>query len=122
MGLLSFAALGLLGWLASQPWFYAGLGVTAPSSHAALALFILVAPLLGVYLHPLIAYRMRRHEYEADEFAVRESDRRALVTALVKLYRENASTLTPDPLYSAFHDSHPPAPLRVAHLLSSQPS
>jgi len=114
--LLSLAALALLGWLSGQPWFYSALGVSTPSPHAALALFLLAAPVFGFFLAPLFALVSRRHEYQADDFAARQSDPGLLIQALVKLYKENASTLTPDPLYSAFHDSHPPASLRVAHL------
>jgi STE24 endopeptidase len=117
MALLSLAGLALLGWLAQQPWFYQGLGIERPSHHAALVLFMLSLSVFGVYLEPVFAYFSRRREFEADDFAARHTNPRALVTALVKLYKENASTLTPDPIYSAFHDSHPPAPLRVAQLL-----
>ena len=116
--LLSLAGLALLGWLTEQPGFYTGLGLTHPSPHAALMLFLLVAPLLGLAIQPLAAAVMRRHEFEADDFAARESGPEPLIRALVKVYRDNASTLTPDPLYSAFHDSHPPAPVRIAHLSS----
>lgn len=116
MAALSLGALALLGWLSQKAWFYEGLGVTQPSAHAALALLLLLLPLLGFYVQPLLTYFSRRHEYQADDFAAEHSDRGPLVSALVKLYRENASTLTPDPLYSAFYDTHPPAPLRVAHL------
>jgi STE24 endopeptidase len=119
-GASSLAGLALLGWLMHQGWFYAGLGVPEPSGYMALALFMLVAPVFLFFLTPLGAWLSRRHEYEADDFAARESDPEVLVQALVKLYQENASTLTPDPLYSAFHDSHPPAPLRVAHLQAAR--
>jgi STE24 endopeptidase len=118
MAALSLGALALLGWLSQKAWFYEGLGVAQPSAHAALALLLLLLPLLGFYVQPLLTYFSRRHEYEADDFAAEHSDRGPMVSALVKLYRENASTLTPDPLYSAFYDTHPPAPLRVAHLQS----
>lgn len=113
---LSLAGLALLAWLMHRPWFYAALGVGTPSDHMALLLFLLVGPTFAFLLQPLAARISRRHEYEADAFAAGQADGEALVRALVKLYRENASTLTPDPLYSAFHDSHPPAPLRIAHL------
>lgn len=116
MALMSLAGLALLGWLMGQGWFYAGLGVAEPSGHAALALFVLVLPVFTFFLQPLGSWLSRRHEYEADDFAAAQSDPLVLVRALVKLYQENAATLTPDPLYSAFYDSHPPAPLRVAHL------
>lgn len=113
---MSLAALALLGWLAAQPWFYHALGVARPSNDAALALFVLVGPVFGFFLTPLFARGSRRHEHQADDFAAAQSDARALVSALVKLYRENAATLTPDPLHSAFYDSHPPAPVRIARL------
>src|SRR3989344_4524150 len=108
--------LALLGWLITQAWFYAGLGMTQPSTHAALMLFMLVIPVFTFFLRPVLAWGSRRYEYEADSFAAEQTDARELVSALVKLYKENASTLTPDPLHSAFYDSHPPAALRIAHL------
>ncbi len=113
---LSLAGLAALGWLAGEPWFYAGLGVSQPSPHAALLLFMLAGGAFTVFLHPLAALVSRRHEFEADAFAAEQTDARALIDALLRLYRDNAATLTPDPLYSAFHDSHPPAPIRIAHL------
>jgi STE24 endopeptidase len=113
----SLLALAVLGWLVTQPWFYAGLGVSQPSAHAALLLFILAGPVFTFFLHPLVAMNSRRHEYEADRFAATVSSARALASALTKLYRDNASTLTPDPVHSAFYDSHPPATRRIAHLL-----
>ena len=114
--LLSFAALALLGWLAGEPWFYNGLGVSQPSSGMALLLFMLVLPVFTVFLQPLLSRLSRKHEFEADAYAVQQSSGADLIHALVKMYRENASTLTPDPLYSSFHDSHPPAPVRIAHI------
>jgi STE24 endopeptidase len=116
---VSFLALALLGWLADQAWFYQALGVGRPSNHAALALFVLVSPVFTFFLTPLIARRSRRHEHEADGFAAEQSDARALISALVKLYKENATTLTPDPLHSAFYDSHPPALARIGKLQES---
>ena len=116
MMLLSLAGLALLGWLAEQPAFYQGLGVPEPSLHMALLLFMLSAPVFSLFLQPLFSRLSRQHEFEADDYAAEQTGARALISALVKLYRENASTLTPDPLYSAFHDSHPPAPVRVAKL------
>lgn len=113
---LSFVGLALLGWLAQQDWFYHGLGVANPSSHMALLLFMLVSPVLMFVLRPLFAAYSRANEFEADAYAAQHSSARHLVEALVKLYRDNASTLTPDPLHSAFYDSHPPASLRVARL------
>lgn len=116
MAVMSLIGLALLGWLIEQPWFYAGLGGGRPSPHLALMLFLLVIPVFTFFLSPLLARRSRRHEYEADDFAAQTSNAAALVRALVKLYRENAATLTPDPLHSAFYDSHPPALARIAHL------
>ena len=115
---LVLLALALLAWLAEQPWFYEGLGVTTPSTAAALLLFMFAAPSFFFFLSPLMGMLSRKHEYEADEFAAEHADGATLIEALVKLYRSNSSTLTPDPLYSAFHDSHPPAPLRIAHIES----
>lgn len=112
----SLAALALLGWLSTQPWFYSGLGVNAPSPHMALLLFLLAGPAFTALLSPLAAAWSRKHEFEADEYAAGQSDARALINALIKLYRENASTLTPDPLYSAFYYSHPPAMERISQL------
>jgi STE24 endopeptidase len=119
MALVSLGGLALLAWLTDRPQFYSGLGISQPSPHSALALFLLIAPVFAVFLQPVTSRLMRKHEYEADDFAARQTDALALVRALVKLYRDNASTLTPDPLYSAFHDSHPPAPLRIAHLTAT---
>ncbi len=113
---ISFAGLALLGWLKQAEWFYTGLGVATPSDHMALLLFLLVSPVLTFILRPLMAAYARRNEFEADAYAAQHSNARHLVEALVKLYRDNASTLTPDPLHSAFYDSHPPASLRVAQL------
>lgn len=115
---LSLAGLAVLGWLHAQPAFYHSFGVSQPSTYTALALFLMVSPVFGFWLQPLFAWGSRRHEFEADAFAAQESDAQALMSALVKLYEENASTLTPDPLYSAFYNSHPPALRRIAHLQS----
>jgi STE24 endopeptidase len=116
---LSFTALALLGWLAGQNWFYHGLGVSHPSAWMALLLFIMVLPVFSFFLQPLLSRLSRKHEFEADAYAVKQSSGTDLVHALVKMYRENASTLTPDPLYSAYHDSHPPAPVRIAHIYAN---
>jgi STE24 endopeptidase len=116
MAAVFFAGCALLGWLAGQTWFYADLGVSAPSVHTALILFLLIAPAFMFFLQPGFSWLSRRHEFEADDFAAGQSQAAHLIHALVKLYRENANTLTPDPLYSSFHDSHPPAPVRIAHL------
>lgn len=114
--LTTLAALALLGWLIDKPWFYQGLGISNPSDHAALLIFLLVLPVFTYPLTPLSSRYSRKHEFEADEFAVEHADAKALMRALVTLYRENASTLTPDPVHSAFYDSHPPAPVRIARL------
>ncbi|MGB5306435.1 MAG: M48 family metallopeptidase [Gammaproteobacteria bacterium] len=113
---LSLAGLALLGWLAQQDWFYTGLGVSTPSHWMALMLFMLAAPVFTFFLGPVMAFLSRKHEFEADAYAVSQSSGSDLIHALVKMYQENASTLTPDPLYSAFHDSHPPAPVRISHI------
>jgi len=112
----SLVGFALLGWLSRQDWFYAALGVPARSDAAALLLFLLVVPAFTWIVSPLLAAWSRRHEYQADEFAARHSDAQSLAEALVKLYKDNAATLTPDPLYSAFYDSHPPPPARIARL------
>ncbi len=113
--LIGFA---LLGWLSAQPWFYTGLGIANPSNHAALTLFMLVIPCFTFALSPIMSYFSRKDEFEADAYAVANSSGEALASALVKMYEDNASTLTPDPLYSAWNDSHPPAPVRIAHIES----
>ena len=117
---LSLAFLALLGYLKSQAWFYTGLGVlpfmNASNDGMALILFTLALPVFTFVLKPLNAITSRKHEFEADAFAAKHTDYRNLVSALVKLYEDNASTLTPDPLHSAFYDSHPPASVRVKHL------
>ena len=114
--LLSLAGFALLGWLALQPWFYTALGVPAASDAAALLLFILVTPAFTWIVSPLLAAWSRRHEYQADAFAARYADAKSLAEALVRLYKDNASTLTPDPLHSTFYDSHPPPAARIARL------
>jgi len=116
---LSFALLLVLGQLIDQPWFYAGLGVRTPGDAAALILFFLVLPEFLFFLQPLTSLYSRKREYEADAYARRHASREDLVKALVKLYQDNAATLTPDPLHSAFYDSHPPAALRIARLRSA---
>ncbi len=113
---ISFLGFALLSWLAEQSWFYQGLGVPRPSTGAALLLFLLIAPVFGTFLRPLLAAVQRKYEFEADAFAASLTRPKALICALVKLYRDNAATLTPDPLYAAFHYSHPPAAIRIAHL------
>jgi STE24 endopeptidase len=114
--LTSLLGLALLAWLARQPEFYTALGVPTPSTHTALLLFMLVTPAFTYFATPLGAWWSRRHEFQADDFAVQHADGKSLADALVKLYRDNASTLTPDPIHSAFYDSHPPALIRIARL------
>jgi STE24 endopeptidase len=115
---LGFGLLGLalLGFLAQWPDFYSALGVGNPSPHAALLLFVFVLPVFTYFATPLGAWWSRKHEFEADEFAAKFADARQLAEALVKLYRDNATTLTPDRLHSAFYDSHPPALVRISRL------
>ncbi|MCV6636337.1 M48 family metallopeptidase [Candidatus Albibeggiatoa sp. nov. NOAA] len=115
---LSLAGLALLGWLMQQQWFFTGLGVEQASTYVALALFSLVMPAFTFFLSPVMSWASRKHEFEADDFAAEQANPKDLIQALVKLYKENANTLTPDTLYSAFYDSHPPAPVRVAHLMT----
>jgi STE24 endopeptidase len=118
---LSLGFLFVLGLLIDAPWFYQGLGVATPSTAMALVLFFMAVPAFTFPLTPLSSLMSRRHEYQADEFAAQETDAGELIHALTKLYRDNASTLTPDPLHSAFYDSHPPAALRIAHLKGARP-
>ena len=113
------AGLALLGWLARQPAFYASLGVPVGSPAMALLLFLVAVPVFTYFATPLGAWWSRRHEREADDFALRYSSADRLAGALVKLYRDNATTLTPDPMHSAFYDSHPPALERIARLRGS---
>jgi STE24 endopeptidase len=116
MFFVSFVGLALLGWLMNQDWFYAGLGVTHASNYMALILFLMVSPVFLFLLRPLMASYSRKNEFEADDYAAKHASAKYLVEALVKLYRDNASTLTPDPLHSAFYDSHPPASIRISKL------
>lgn len=112
----TFVALAVLAWLMKNEWFYTSLGISTASTYMALLLFTLVLPVFTFILSPLMSLFSRKNEFEADAFAAEQTDASNLIKALVGLYRENASTLTPDPLYSAFYDSHPPAPVRIAHL------
>lgn len=113
---LSFGVLALLAWVAQAPWFHAGLGVTSVTHASTLALFFLVLPVFSFPLTPFMSLYSRKHEFEADAFAARHAEPAQLVAALVRLYRDNAATLTPDPLYSLFYDSHPKAVERIARL------
>ena len=115
---LSLALLALLGWLHGQTWFFTGLGMPESDMATTLALFFLALPAFTFPLSPLMSLWSRKHEFEADAYAAEKTQRADLVSALVKLYRDNAATLTPDPLYSACFDSHPPAALRIARLES----
>lgn len=118
---LSLALLALLGWLAQRAWFYTGLGVmpslSGSNAGIALVLFFLSMPVFLFFVTPLGSLSSRKHEFEADAFAASQTDARDLVNALVKLYEDNASTLTPDPVYTAFYYSHPPASQRIDRLL-----
>jgi STE24 endopeptidase len=113
---MSLGFLWLLGVLMQTTWFYQGLGVTTQSKAIALLLFFLVLPVFSFLLSPILSAYSRKHEFEADAYAAKQTASGDLVTALVKLYQDNASTLTPDPLYSKFYDSHPPAAVRIANL------
>jgi STE24 endopeptidase len=120
---LSFAGFAALGWLSQQMWFYSGLGVTpnigGSNDALALLLFLLVAPLAGSFAGPVLAQMSRQHEFEADAYAVSVTDGPALANALIRLYEDNASTLTPDPVYVKFYYSHPPASERIGRILAS---
>ena len=113
---ISAIGFALLAWLMRSEWFYSSLGVETVSTHAALILFMMIMPAFTYFISPLFSAMSRKHEFEADEFAHSNSDYRALISALVNMYRDNASTLTPDPLHSMFYDSHPPASIRINHL------
>jgi len=123
---LSLAGFALLGWLSTQGWFYTGLGVVpnlsldgaAPNDALALLLFLLAVPVFSFFIAPLMAQWSRRHEFQADAYAMAQADGGALASALLKLYQDNASTLTPDPLYVKYYYSHPPATERLARLPS----
>jgi STE24 endopeptidase len=121
---VSLAFLALLGYLKNQVWFYTGLGVEpmlgASNDAMALILFMLSLPVFTFLFSPVTSISSRKHEFEADAFAATHSNARDLVSALVKLYEDNASTLTPDPLHSAFYDSHPPASVRISRLLAAR--
>lgn len=118
----SFGGLALLAWLARRPEFYAALGAPSPSPAVALLLFIVTVPVFTFFTTPLLSWWSRRHERAADVFAARHADGQRLAAALVKLYRDNASTLTPDRLHSAFYDSHPPAVERIRRLHALEPA
>lgn len=121
---MSLGFLWLLGLLMQQDWFYQGLGVSSPSlvgsgqvsTAISLLLFFMILPVFSFLMHPLLSAYSRAHEFEADSYAAQKTASTDLVNALVKLYQDNAATLTPDPLYSKFYDSHPPAMVRIARL------
>jgi STE24 endopeptidase len=117
---LSLGFLWLLGQLMQTTWFYQGLGVNTPSTALALLLFFMVLPVFSFLLGPVMSAYSRKHEFEADAYAAGQTDASDLVNALVKLYQDNAATLTPDPLYSRFYDTHPPAMVRISHLQALQ--
>ncbi len=117
---LSLGFLWLLGQLMQTAWFYRGLGVSTPSTAIALLLLFMVLPVFSFLLGPVMSAYSRKHEFEADAYAAGQTDAADLVNALVKLYQDNAATLTPDPLYSRFYDSHPPAMVRITHLQALQ--
>jgi STE24 endopeptidase len=123
MFIISLGFLALLGFLKNQTWFYLGLGVLpmmdASNDAMALILFMFALPVFTFLFSPLLSLTSRKNEFEADAFAAKHSNSHDLVSALVKLYEDNASTLTPDPLHSAFYDSHPPASARIQRLLAS---
>ena len=117
---LSLGALWLLGWLSQQVWFYSGLGVqvqlNAPNDALALLLFLMVVPVFSYFISPLSAHLSRRHEFQADAYACAQTSGSDLSSALLKLYKDNASTLTPDPVFARFYYSHPPASERLARM------
>ena len=124
---ISLAGFALLGWLSTRAWFYTGLGVqpnlmlpgvpgAAPNDALALLLFLLAAPVFTLFVTPVLAQLSRRHEFQADAYAAAQSSGDDLATALLKLYEDNASTLTPDPVFAKFYYSHPPATERLARL------
>ncbi len=115
----SLVFLALLAWLAAQPWFYTALGADRQSTAMALLLFFIVLPSFTFLLSPLFSWYSRQHEFQADHYATRHARASDLAQALVKLYKDNAATLTPDPVHSMFYDSHPPAAIRIARLQSA---
>jgi STE24 endopeptidase len=124
---MSLAGFALLGWLATQVWFYTGLGVqpnlaVTPNDALALLLFMLVVPLFSFFISPLFAQLSRKHEFEADAYAVSQTNSKDLQSALLKLYQDNASTLTPDPVFVKFYYSHPPASERLARMGTGAPA
>jgi len=115
--LMTLIGLALLGYLIDQEWFFSGLGITEVNNHNALIVFTMVAPVFTFLISPISNMLSRKHEFEADNFAATHTDAKNLISSLIKLYKENASTLTPDKIYSTFHHSHPPASERIGELL-----
>lgn len=124
---ISFAGFALLGWLSGQVWFYTGLGVrpnisfdpalaSAPNDALALLLFMLATPVFTLFISPFFSRQSRKHEFQADAYAASQASGADLSSALLKLYEDNASTLTPDPVYVQFYYSHPPAAERLARM------
>ncbi len=120
MTLYMLSLLAILGWLINENWFYNGLNVPSSSiaPHMALTLFFMIIPKFTFIIDPIFSYLSRKHEFEADAFAASKKEAQLLIDALVKLNRENAKTVTPDPIYSMVYDSHPPATIRINHLLA----
>ena len=122
---MSLVGFALLGWLSTQVWFYTGLGVrpnlTGSNDALALLLFLMVVPLFSFFISPLMAQSSRKHEFEADAYAISQTDGRDLQSALLKLYKDNASTLTPDPVFVKFYYSHPPASERLGRMAPMGP-
>ncbi|WP_029524417.1 M48 family metallopeptidase [Polaromonas glacialis] len=123
---MSLVGFAMLGWLSTQVWFYTGLGVrpnlTGSNDALALLLFLMVVPLFSFFISPLMAQSSRKHEFEADAYAISQTDGRDLQSALLKLYKDNASTLTPDPMFVKFYYSHPPASERLGRMAPMTPS
>jgi STE24 endopeptidase len=116
----SLLSLALVGYLINQVWFFHGLGIENPSNHTALILFMLAMPVFSFFVAPINNASSRKHEFEADAFSAKHTNADDLISGLVKLYRDNASTLTPDKIYSDFHDSHPSASIRIKHLKNAK--
>lgn len=116
MALITLVGFGILGYLMQQTWFYRGLGIDTPSIYTALILFAISSSIFAFPFSPISSLLSRKHEFEADDYASSQADAQKLIDALVKLYKDNYSTLTPDPIFSAWYDSHPPASVRVENL------
>ena len=109
----TFVGLFFLETLRVHDWFYLGLGVDSQTNATAMLLFFLVSPLILFFVKPFMAFYSRTNEFEADEYATKYTPKNDLKRSLIKLYRDNAATLTPDKFYSCFYDSHPPASMRI---------